>query len=94
MTEYSPLYSDNRYVELGRWTERVKASRFTLQGYAARLPFRNIHPEYDLDVGLDALVEGRFNVSRQGILYATSPIELRLYNPLRDSLQSASEPAD
>lgn len=86
-TEYSPLRADERYVELGRWTERVKASHFTRDGYVARLPFRNVHPEYDLDVGLDGLVQCRLSVNGQGILDAASSVSLRDYSPLRDQLQ-------
>lgn len=86
-TTYAPLHADERYVEIGRWTERIKASRFTRDGYLARLPFQNLQPEDDLDLDGDGLVECRLSVKGQGILNATTYVSLREYSPLRDQLQ-------
>lgn len=87
ISEYLPLHDNQRYVEVGRWTERVRADLFTSQGYVARLPFRSVHPERDTDLDIDAMIECRFNMSARPVLYAFTPIQLRTYNPVRDALQ-------
>lgn len=87
MSEYLPLHDNQRYVEVGRWTERVRADLFTTQGYVSRLPFRSVPPERDTDLDIDAMIECRFNMSARPVLYAVTPIQLRTYNPVRDALQ-------
>lgn len=85
--EYTSRLSNNRYVELGRWTERLSNATLTDSGYLLRLPYRNVHPEQDLDIALDAIVDVRLNVDGQGIHEATAPVQLRKYDPLREELQ-------
>ena len=85
--EYTSRLNNNRYVELGRWTERLSSAEVTDSGYLLRLPFRNAHPEHDLDIALDAIVDVRLSVDGQGIHEATAPLQLRRYDPLREEMQ-------
>jgi len=87
VSEYWPGRGPQRYVELGRWTERIRAEQLTARGYVVRLPFRRVHPGHDLDVGLDGVVDVRLNVTGQGSWNATTPLQLRTFSPLRDDLQ-------
>jgi len=88
VSEYWPGRGPQRYVELGRWTERIRAVCLTERGYVLRLPFRRVHPEYDLDVALDGVVDVRLNVTGQGAWNATTPVQLRTFSPLRDELET------
>ncbi len=76
------------YLEVGRWNERVRKSDLTKQGdYVLRLPFRNIHPEYDLDIAEYGQIEAKFNVTGQSVFRATAPVSLRMFSPFREELQ-------
>ncbi len=85
--EYMPRRGNARYQELGRWSERLQATDATNSGYVLRLPFRNVHPEHDLDVALDGQIDAHLSVTGQGVYDATSPIQLRRFSPLREELQ-------
>lgn len=76
------------YLEVGAWNERLRKSDLTAGGYyLLRLPFRNVIPERDLDLTLDAQVDAKLSVQGQDIFYATSPIQLRKFSRLREDLQ-------
>ncbi len=80
------------YVEVGRWNERLRKSDLSRDGeYVIRLPFRNIHPEYDLDVALNGQIDVKLSVTGQNVFYATAPVELRAFSPLREELQLNSQ---
>lgn len=85
--EYAVGPRDVRYVELGRWTKRIRAAEFDDLGVTARMPFRTIFPEQDLDLALDGLVDAALRVNGQNIYRATAPIQLRTFSPYRDELQ-------
>ena len=87
VSEYAPRRGYQRYVELGRWTERIRAVQWTERGYVVRLPFRRVHPEHDLDIALDGVVDVRLNVTGQGTWNATTPVQLRTFSPLREDLE-------
>ncbi len=75
-----------RYVEIGHWSERIRVAQFTPSGCVVRLAFRRVHPERDLDLALDGLVNVDFSAQRR-VVHASAPIELRAFNPYRDELQ-------
>ena len=60
----------------------------TPRGYAFRLPFQAIHPEFNLQVGSVGLVHARLAVPGTGVFEATTnTISVRPVNPIRDRLQ-------
>jgi len=86
--EYSPRGQSARYVELGRWSERLKKAEGQPAGYhLLRLPFRTVQPEYDLDVALDGQLDVRLNLKGQQIQTASTPVQLRQFSPFREELQ-------
>ncbi|MDB5340272.1 MAG: hypothetical protein JWN70_5891 [Planctomycetaceae bacterium] len=85
--EYAPRHGYSRYVEINRWTERLQARNWVDSRYVLRLPFRNVHPEHDLDIAVDGQVDAHLNVQGQRVYNASSPIRLRTYSPLREELQ-------
>ncbi len=85
--EYAPRMNNARYIELGQWNERIRSRDATSSGYLLRLPFRTVHPEYDLDIALDGQLDAHLSVQGQPILEATAPLQLRTFSPLREELQ-------
>ncbi len=70
------------------WSKSLRAGDLTPQGYRFRLEFRNTHPDYDLDLDLEALVHARLNLVGQPVLESNSgPVLLRPFSKLRDDLQ-------
>ena len=84
--EYAPRLNTTRYVELGRWSERL-STRDAAAGYRLKLPFRSVHPEFDLDVALDGELTAHLNVRGQNIQQVSTPVQLRSFSPLREELQ-------
>lgn len=84
--EYAARLDNARYIEIGRWTERLETVD-RIQPALLHLRFRRINPELDLDVGFDGIVEARLSVDGQGIYVATAPVQLRTFSPLREELQ-------
>lgn len=85
--EYSPRLNTTVYFELGRWNERLSAKNRTPSGYQLRLPFRDAHPEFDLDIALDGQLDARLSVDGQRIHETTLPVQLRAFSGLREELQ-------
>lgn len=75
-------------TEIGKWTERLRPRQFTAADGSAviRLPFRVLHPEFDLDVRWFGQVNATLNVAGQGVYDASVPVVLRSFSPLRDYL--------
>lgn len=77
-----------RYEDLQRWSQRVSKADFDADGLASyRLRFRTINPELDLGLHSDALINVRLSVSGQGNFEASVPVQIRVFNPVRDRLQ-------
>lgn len=75
---------------LTEWSGRLRAGQFGPQGAVLRFPYRAVHPEFQLDIASDAIVQVRLQTRRSGPLYASAPVLLRSFNPLRDRLQLKS----
>ncbi len=76
------------FPTLARWVQMLRAEELTPRGYAFRLPFQAIHPEFNLQVGPAGLVHVQLAVPGQGVFEATTnTISVRPINPFRDRLQ-------
>ncbi len=76
------------FPTLGRWVQVVTPQDLTPRGYAFRLPFQAIHPEFNLQVGPVGLAHARLAVPGMGVFEATTnTISVRPVNPMRDRLQ-------
>ncbi|OHB71112.1 MAG: hypothetical protein A2V70_04065 [Planctomycetes bacterium RBG_13_63_9] len=78
---------DGIFVELDRWSRRIRASDCDSWGVVYRLAFRRIHPEFDLDFAVEGLVHGQLGVPGQGNFEASVPTQIRTYAPIREDLQ-------
>ena len=73
---------------LGNWVRQVVPEQAGADGYAFRLEFQALHPDFNLQVGIAGLVHARLFVPGIGALDAsTSTIALRSFNPMRDQWQ-------
>src|SRR5262249_18102775 len=59
---YAAPRRDQNYLEVARWTVRLKRDGAWLNGHVVRLPFRRISPEYDLTLTTDGEVHARISV--------------------------------
>jgi len=76
------------FPTLGRWVRMLAAEDLTPRGYAFRLPFQAIHPEFNLRVGPLGLAHARLAVPGTGVFEATTnTISVRPISPMRDRLQ-------
>lgn len=85
--EYTSRLNSSRYIELGRWSERLSKKDAIGSEYVLRLPFRNVNPEFDLDVALDGIVTARWSVDGQSVHETSTPLQLRTFSPFREELQ-------
>jgi len=77
------------YSRLERWSVRLDRDSFDGQEAVVRLPFRRIHPEFEVDVRNYAQLNASLSVDGQGIYEATIPVIMRTYSPLRERLQQS-----
>lgn len=75
------------YSRLERYSERISRDRFEDREVVVRLPFRRIHPEFEVDVRIYGQLNASLSVDGQGIYDATVPVIMRSYSPLRERLQ-------
>jgi hypothetical protein len=76
------------FSPLGQWTEQARAEDYGPQGVVYRLPFRGIHPEFDLAVAPHAALHARLSVPGLGTFETTeSMLRIRPYSAVRDRLQ-------
>jgi hypothetical protein len=79
------------FARMERWTEQVCVEDFFRFGAQYRLPFRQVHPEFDLSWAAKGLVHVRLNVPGEGVFEASaSGVRLRPFSELRDRLQQAT----
>ncbi len=76
-----------KYSRLERWSVRLARSDFDGREAVVRLPFRSMHPEFDIDVRYYGQLDASLNVDGQGVYDATVPVVLRTYSPLRERMQ-------
>jgi hypothetical protein len=75
------------FSELERWNERADPADFDAWGAVYRLPFRTVHPEFDLQFGASGMVHAQLGVPGHGDYEASVQVTLRPYSSLRDELQ-------
>ncbi len=74
--------------QIGRWSKPLWPSEFRLGGYRCRLPFRTVHPEFDLEWAAYGLLHARLGVPGQGVFETTeSTVRIRPYSAVRDELE-------
>ncbi len=77
-----------RFDRLEDWSRRVHPNQVAADGVVYRLEFRNFHPDRDLSVSVESLLQARLGVAGQGVFEASSgSLFLRPFSPLRDDLQ-------
>ena len=70
---------------LARWNRRVSAEEFDEDGAVYTLPFRLRHPDFDFDVGYEAVVTARLVVPGSGVVNASDGnVWLREQSRIRD----------
>jgi hypothetical protein len=79
--------NNTRYVEVGRWNERLRKKEAVNGTYILHLPFRQLHPERELDLLLDGELTAHVSVQGQGLHELTHPVQLRRFSPVREELQ-------
>ncbi len=76
------------FFELARTSHRVRKQDFGPTHVATyRIPFRTVHPEFQLDVATHGLVHARLGIPGQGSFEASVQTRLRTFDPVRDQLQ-------
>jgi hypothetical protein len=81
------LEPEVKYDEIGRWTQRVRPEDFVDGVAVYELRLRRTAPEWEFDLLPDALLTIELGAAGHGNFAASTPIILRKFNPLRDSLQ-------
>jgi hypothetical protein len=79
------------FAVLGRWTRRVRSEDFGPRGAVYRLPFKAVHPEFDLAVNSHGAVHARLSVPGHGTFETTdSTVRIRPASAIRDQWQHAT----
>lgn len=89
--EAGPTRSRQPYAVLGRWTEQVCPVDFHAYGARYKLPFRQVHPEFDLRWASKGLVHVRLSVPGEGVFETSqSMVRVRPHSAIRDHLEQAT----
>jgi hypothetical protein len=73
---------------IGRWTVRLVPQQFGPAGAIVKLPFQNVHPEFDLNIGPYGLVHARLSIPGNGSFEASEGmLRIRPYSIIRDQSQ-------
>ncbi|QEG34215.1 hypothetical protein [Bythopirellula goksoeyrii] len=75
------------FAEVESWNATITESMYADDLAMVRLRFRQLRPEFDLDLCTSALVNVRLGVPGVGNFEASAPVELRRFNPFREQLQ-------
>lgn len=79
------------YALLGRWTEQVCPVDFHTYGARYKLPFRQVHPEFDLRWAPKGLVNVRLSVPGEGVFESSqSMVRVRPFSAIRDRLEQTT----
>ena len=79
------------FVNVGSWTVSVRPKDFGPRGAAYKLPFQNVHPEFDAALLPRGLVHARLSVPGQGTFEAADAmVRIRPYSSVRDRLQQSN----
>lgn len=82
------LRDDEAFPTLGRWSVKLDPDEFDTWGTTVKLPFRNFHPQTDLDIDAQGLLTARLHVPSVGTFEASDAwVTLRPVNRLRDDHQ-------
>jgi len=80
------------FPELGRWSQRVRKSDFEPSGAVYEIPFRNFHPEFNLEIAPHALLTARLGIPGRGSFAASyDNLHLRPLSYIRDELQGRTQ---
>ncbi|MBI3865867.1 MAG: hypothetical protein HY290_28670 [Planctomycetia bacterium] len=82
---FEPMRGD--YDRLEQWSQRVSVDDFSAHEAVIRLPFRSIHPEFEVDVRNNGQLNASLSVDGHGVYDATVPVTMRTYSPIRERLQ-------
>jgi hypothetical protein len=73
---------------IGRWTVRLIPQQFGPAGAIVKLPFQNVHPEFDLNIGPYGLVHARLSIPGNGSFETSEGmLRIRPYSIIRDQSQ-------
>lgn len=73
---------------LGLWQVPLRSEDLTYRGYVVKLPFQNMHPDFDIRIVNYSLVNVRLNVPGRGAFEASlDGVRVRPWSPFRDMLQ-------
>lgn len=80
--------SRDQFTVLERWNISLKQKHYEDGIATVKLPFKNRHPEAELDVDSDALLFVRLSVPGKGVFEASDEtVRLRPYSAIREELQ-------
>lgn len=76
------------FVTAERWNVRLRRSDFGRYGAYVKFPYRQLHPQFDLDVAPEALLRGRLAVRGEGVFEAADAnVRIRPLSRFRDDLE-------
>jgi len=80
--------SQQPFIRMAHWAEVVRAEDFGPSGAVYRLPFQQVHPEFDRQYAAHAAVLARLSIPAMGVFAATADtVRIRPFSPVRDKLQ-------
>jgi len=80
--------SQQPFTRIAYWAEAVWPEDFGPGGAVYRLPFQQVHPEFDRQYAAHASVLARLSVPAMGVFAATADtVRIRPFSPVRDKLQ-------
>ncbi|MDX1945987.1 MAG: hypothetical protein SFU86_11370 [Pirellulaceae bacterium] len=89
----TPHAGESAVVLVERWTRSLRPADFAAGGARLKLPFGQIHPEFDTSLLAHGLVHLRLTVAGDGVFDSTQDaVRLRPWSPTRDQLQQQSHP--
>jgi hypothetical protein len=81
----APRSRGSKLDRLGCWVKAVHESDFREGGFAYRLPFQAIHPEFDNRLGSHAMVNVKLTVPGSGTFERTIDyVRIQPFSPIRD----------
>ncbi len=76
------------FVRIGYWSQPVRLDDFGPDGAVYRIPFQQVHPEFQRQYAPHAAVLARLSVPSMGVFTATADtVRIRPFSPVRDKLQ-------
>ena len=80
--------SQQPFMRMAYWAEAVRTEDFSPSGAVYRLPFQQMHPEFDRQYAAHGSVLARLSIPAMGVFAATADtVRIRPFSPVRDKLQ-------